>query len=484
MNARFPLGRLPLLALPVLWSLSACAVNPVTGRTQLALISESQEIQMGQQAAAEVAQSMGLVQNDALQNYVHTIGTNLARDSERPNLPWTFRVVDDPTPNAFALPGGFIFVTRGMLGLMNNESELATVIGHEIGHVTARHSVSQLSRAQLAQIGLVVGQIAVPEIGSFGDLAGTGMQLLFLHYGRDAERQADELGFRYAYDDGYDVGEMADMFRSLLRISQQHEQGAIPSWLASHPGEEERIQSVQARIAALPTAPDTTRRGTAAYLNQIASLVYGENPRNGFFQGNRFYHPDMRFQMTMPEGWATQNMTQAVLAGSPEQDAILQLTVATTSGAATAAQSFLSQQGIQPAQTNRENIQGNPAVVSLFQAQTEQGTIQGIASWIDYGGQTYQLIGYAPAARFSARSGQLRAAIASFRSLTDQRILNMQPDRIEIVRLDRAMTLAEFNRRFPSSIAIEELAIINQVEGAQTQIPAGTMVKRVAAGGA
>lgn len=484
MNVRFRPGRLSLLALPAFWTLSACAVNPVTGRTQLALISESQEIQMGQQAAAEVAQSMGLVQNGALQSYVHGIGIALARDSERPELPWTFRVVDDPTPNAFALPGGYIFVTRGMLGLMNNESELASVIGHEIGHVTARHSVSQLSRAQIAQIGLAVGQIAVPEIGSLGDLAGTGMQLLFLHYGRDAERQADELGFRYAYDEGYDVGEMADMFRSLLRISQEHGQGDIPSWLASHPGEEERIQNVQARIAALPTAPDTTRRGTAAYLNHIASLVYGENPRNGYFEGNRFYHPEMRFQMTMPQGWATQNMMQAVLAGSPEQDAILQLTLATTSGAATAAQSFLTQQGVQPAQTNRETIQGNPAVVSLFQAQTEQGVIQGIASWIDYGGQTYQLIGYAPAARFATRSGELRAAIASFRSLTDRRILDIQPDRIEIVRLDRAMTLDEFNHRYPSSITIEELAIINQVEGAQSRIPAGTMIKRIRGGGA
>jgi predicted Zn-dependent protease len=180
MNSRSARGLFAALLL-VLPLLDGCAVNPVTGRRQLALISEAQEIQMGQQAAVQVEQSIGLVQNDALQSYLHRVGTSLAAVSERPELPWTFRVVDDPTPNAFALPGGFIFVTRGMLGLMMNESELASVLGHEIGHVTARHSVSMMSRAQLAQIGLVLGQIAVPELGAVGDVAGAGMQLLFLH---------------------------------------------------------------------------------------------------------------------------------------------------------------------------------------------------------------------------------------------------------------------------------------------------------------
>src|SRR5690606_12770631 len=120
-----------------------------------------------------------------------------------PDLPWSFDVVDDPTPNAFALPGGPIFVTRGILTLMDSEAELASVLGHEIGHITARHSVAQLSRAQLAQLGLGLGTIFVPEIEPYSDLAGTGLNLLMLKYGRDAERQADELGFRYARSEGY-----------------------------------------------------------------------------------------------------------------------------------------------------------------------------------------------------------------------------------------------------------------------------------------
>jgi predicted Zn-dependent protease len=366
---------------------------------------------------------------------------------------------------------------------MMNESELASVLGHEIGHVTARHSVSMMSRAQLAQIGLVLGQIAVPELGAVGDVAGAGMQLLFLHYGRDAERQSDELGFRYAHAQGYDVGEMADIFRSLERMGSRQDRSALPSWLASHPGEEERIENAEARVRALPTPPDTARRGTDAYLSQVKQLVYGENPRNGFFRDGRFYHPEMRFQLEFPSGWATQNLSQAVVAGSPQQDAVLQLTLAPAAGAATAARTFLSQQGIQTVQTSRETVQGNPAVVGLFQAQTEQGVVEGIATWIDYGGRTYQLLGYAPGGRLRAHIGTLREAIGSFRSLDDPQILAVQPSRLDVVRIDRAMTLEEFNRRYPSGIDIDELAIINQVDGPATRLPAGALVKRVTPGG-
>src|SRR5690606_37568779 len=217
-HVRRPALRYPLLA--CMTAAAACAINPVTGERQLALISESQEIEMGRQAAEEAAQSIGVVDNQALQDYVHGIGTAMAAQSERPNLPWTFRVVDDPTPNAFALPGGYIFVTRGLLGLINSEAELAGVIGHEIGHVTARHSVTMLSRAQITQLGLGIGSILVPQIAQAAQIASAGLQLLFLRYGRDAERQADDLGFRYALQQNYDVRTMVNVFAQLKRSSE------------------------------------------------------------------------------------------------------------------------------------------------------------------------------------------------------------------------------------------------------------------------
>lgn len=458
-----------------------CATNPVTGERELSLISEGQEIQMGREAAQEVSASIGLVANDALQSYVSRIGQRLAAASERPQLPWSFAVVDDPTPNAFALPGGPIFVTRGLMSLMASEAELASVLGHEIGHITARHSVSQISRAQLAQLGLGIGMILVPEAASLGNLAGAGLQLLFLRYGRNAEHQADDLGFRYALGQGYDVREMANVFRSLERASQSAGQSPLPSWLSTHPFPEERIERTNERVAALTQPLTNANVGKDAYLNAINRMVYGVNPRNGFFRGSLFLHPDLRFSLEFPQGWQTQNMTQAVIAGSPQQDAIIQLTIAQGAPDA-AARQFAAQQGISATAPTRESIGGLPASVLRFDAQTQQGVVRGLAVFLSHGSNTYQLLGYTPAQRYSAYDAVFRRSFGTFANLTDPQALNIQPNRIEVVRVPQAMTLAQFHQRYPSVIDIGELALINGLSGADAQIAAGTLVKRVAAG--
>ena len=455
---------------------AGCAVNPVTGRRQLALITEAQEIQMGQQASQEVAQQLGLVDNEALQQYVQAVGERLARESERPNLPWTFRVVDDPTPNAFALPGGFIFMTRGMMDLMDSEAEFAAVLGHEIGHVTARHSVTQISRGQLAQLGLGLGSIFFPSAAqTFGGLAQTGMQLLFLSYSRDAERQADELGFRYALREGFEVREMDDIFATLMRIGEAAGRSDIPSWLASHPAEPERIRTAQARA-------DTVTRplnvGREEYLARIDGLVYGDDPRQGFFRDGVFLHPELRFRMDFPPGWRTQNLPQAVNALAPQQDAMLQLTLAQGANAEDAARRFLSQQGLRQGQTGRQNVNGNPAIVSYFQAQTQQGVLTGMAAFIEHGGRTYQVLAYAPAQAFSRHEASFRRVIGSFADMNDPAVLNIRPNRVDVVRTTRQMTLADFNRQYPSVIPLPELAILNQVEDGASLLPAGSW-KRV-----
>jgi predicted Zn-dependent protease len=456
---------------------AGCATNPVTGRRQLALVSEPQEIQLGRQASQEVAQQLGLVENEALQQYVQRVGEELARESERPALPWTFRVVDDPTPNAFALPGGYIFMTRGMMNLIDSEAELAAVLGHEIGHVTARHSVTQISRAQLAQLGLGVGSIFFPEAAqTFGGLAQTGMQLLFLRYGRDAERQADELGFRYALRERYEVREMDDVFATLMRLGEASGRSSLPSWMASHPAEPERIRSAQARADTVTARPLAVRRDE--YLARIDGLIYGDNPRQGFFRDGVFLHPDLRFRIDFPQGWRTQNLPQAVNALSPQQDAVLQLTTAQGAGAEDAARRFLSQQGIRPGQGSRQGINGNPAVVSYFQAQTQQGVVTGMAAFVEYGGRTYQLLAFAPAQAFARHEPTFRRVIGSFAQVSDPAVLNVRPNRVDIVRTTRQMTLAELNRQHPSVIPLAELAILNQVEGESSVLPAGSW-KRV-----
>ena len=470
-----------LMTLAAAGLLAACSTNPVTGRREISLVSENQEIQMGQEAAQQVEQQLGLVKDAALQAYVRRIGTELARASERPQLPWRFGVIDDPTPNAFALPGGPVYITRGLMNLMNSEAELASVLGHEIGHIAARHSAQQITKSQLGQIGLLAVVIAKPELAQFGDLLSTGMQLLFLKYSRDAERQADELGFKYALNDNYDVGEMDDVFLALQRVGEAEGRSGIPAWASTHPDPGERAQTVQQRVAALPAPPTPRTINKQQYLAAIDGLVYGDNPRQGFFRNNEFLHPDLRFRMTMPTGWKTQNMPQAVVAVSPQQDAVVQLQFA--QGTPTdAARQFFSQQGMQQGQSSSSPVNGNPAYASYFQAQTQQGTIQGIVTFLSYNGNTYGLLGYAPSGKFNQYDQIVQQTIRSFGPLQNQAALSVQPAKLELIKLPRQMTLEEFNRQYPSTVPIEQLAIINELEGPTTTIPQGRVVKRVVGG--
>jgi predicted Zn-dependent protease len=252
------------LGISLFANVSSCARNPVTGELQLALISEEQEVQLGQQSAQEVERSIGIVDNAALQNYVQELGLRIASASERPHLPWSFAVVDDPTPNAFALPGGFIYITRGMMALMGSEAQLVSVLGHEVAHVTARHHVSSISRAQLAQFGLGVGGALFPDLQGIGGLAGAGLELVFLRHGRDAERQADDLGFGYTLQQGFDVREMALVFGSLQRLGDEQQRSAIPSWLLTHPEPGDR--SRRSNRGSPPLAPRRRRCGSALSL--------------------------------------------------------------------------------------------------------------------------------------------------------------------------------------------------------------------------
>jgi predicted Zn-dependent protease len=458
---------------------AGCAVNPVTGERQLALISEQQEVALGAQSAQEVQQSIGFVQDAELQSYVAMVGKSMALMSERPDLPWEFHVVDDPSPNAFALPGGYIFVTRGLMGLMTNEAELAAVVGHEIGHVTARHSVTQLSRAQLAQLGLGLGAVLSPEVAQLGELASQGLGLLFLKYGRDAERQADELGFKYMLADGYQIGQMTEVFAALEQSSKLAGASPLPDWLSSHPSEPERIANTEARIAALPSTPPDLKVGRDDYLSHIDGLVYGSNPRNGFFRGDWFYHPELAFRFLVPEDWQRQNLTEAVQAISPNKDAAVQLTIAKAASPAAAAQAFLSQQGVSAGRSTRRDLDGNDAVISEFQAETQNGVVQGYVTAVMHGNTVYQLVAYAPAGAFADKQRDLERIVTSFGTVRDKDILEVQPRRVEIVKLPRAMTLRQFEDRYPSSISLDELGLINQIDSADTEIPAGTLLKRV-----
>ncbi|WP_376691728.1 M48 family metalloprotease [Wenzhouxiangella sp. EGI_FJ10409] len=467
-----------LAALASVFMLQGCAVNPVSGDREFVLVSERQEIAMGAQGAESVRQSVGVVDDAQLQGYVQELGMSLAENSERPSLPWSFNVIDDPTPNAFAFPGGYIFITRGLMGLMGSEAELASVLGHEIGHVTARHSVAMMTRSQVAQIGLGVGSILSPELAEFSEAAAGGLSLLFLSYGRDAERQADDLGFKYALSHGYDVREMPNVFTSLQGSGRLAGSSPLPNWLASHPDPAERIRRIEKRLGTLDQPLGGTRIGRDDYLARIDGMVFGTNPRQGYFEENRFMHPDLAFRISFPEGWQTQNLAQVVLAGSPDKDAVVQLTLISGSVSA-AAEKFFGQEGLSASNPNRGAINGLDAIQARFQAQTKSGQLGGMAAFIAYGEHVYRLLAFAPPDQLDHYDSAFRKTIGSFARLTDRRALARQPDRIAIVRVPQATTLESFNMRFPSAIDIERLALINQLSGSEVLIPAESRLKRV-----
>lgn len=457
-------------------ALAACTVNPVTGERELALISPQQEVSMGRSSAAQVEHDVGLVRDDALQSYVGSVGRKLAAGSERPDLPWQYRVVDDPAVNAFALPGGFVFITRGLMDLMTSEAELAAVLGHETGHVTARHSVVQLSRQELAQLGLGLGAAVAPRLAR---LAGQGLDLLFLKYSRNDERQADALGFKYMVEQGYDPAQMADVFRALEQSRMLQGASALPNWLSSHPSEPERIANTEARIAALPKSQRPSRVARDAYLRHLDGLVYGSDPRNGFFRGDWFYQPSRAFRFRVPADWQRQNLESSVEAVSPQQSAALRLSISKAAAPGQAAQAFLAQQGVTKLASERRELGGDAALVSEFRAEAQGGTVQGYAAHIAHRGTTYELLAYAPLAAFAAQQAQLERIVASFGPVEDRTILDAQPRRLAIVTLPAAMSLRQFAERYPSTIGLDELALINQIDDPGARLAAGTLLKRV-----
>ncbi len=475
MPIRSPRQRAALLA--ALFA-AACAINPATGNRELMMISESQEIAMGKEYDPQIVSSMGLYPDSAMQRYVAGLGQRLAAQSERPQLPWTFRVIDDPVVNAFAVPGGFIYITRGILAQFNSEAQLVAVIGHEIGHVTARHSVAQMSKEQLAQIGLVVGSIASERFAQMADMAGAGLGVLFLKYGRDDENQADGLGLRYMKRTSYDVREMPGVYAMLGSLSAASGAEQIPDWMSTHPTPADRQARIERAIANIPAESIGTIVERDAYLRRLEKVVYGENPRAGYFVGQRFNHPDLRFTMTFPEGWVTRNEAQAVRAMSSTKDALIQLTLSQSRTADEAMRAFTAQEAMQFGSVQRPGVNGFTSSAVTFTAAQEADTLRGTVMFVEHGGAVFQLLAYGPAARWGTQQAAAERTLRSFAVLTDQAALAIQPQRLEIIRLDRASSIDALRRQRNSPLSAEQLARLNQVAVGDV-IATGRLVKWV-----
>jgi len=460
-------------------AVSGCALNPATGKNQIMMVSEDQEIAMGRQADSAVVLSIGLYPDPVWQRYIQQFGARIAATSERPTLPWTFRVVDDPAVNAFAIPGGFVYVTRGLLAHMTSEAELASVVGHEIGHVTARHTVAEMSKQQLLGLGLAVGSMASSQVAKYAGTANQALGILYLKFSRDDESQADQLGLRYMRRASYDPRQMPEVFRMLERLSAAEGGARLPTWLETHPSPANRVAAITEQIAALPQDFSGTSVNRDAYQRLLDGLIFGLNPRQGFFTGSQFSHPDLRFRITFPDGWTMHNGAQAVVAVSPAKDAVIELSPAPQSSADAAARAFLSQEGISSASSARSTLTGGlPAVSAPFAAATDDGTLRGTVLFVEYGGAVYGIIAYAPEARWSTYEATAGRALQSFQRLTDAAALNVQPQHMDIVTLVRATTIGQLVHERPSPATGETLALINQVE-LDTPFAAGRLVKWV-----
>jgi predicted Zn-dependent protease len=470
--------RSTIAALILLGVLGSCARNPVTGKREIMLVSEGQEIQMGREAAKQIPDQFGLVEDRGIQEMVQALGLQMARNSERPDLPWEFHVVDSPVVNAFAIPGGFVYLTRGILAHMNTEAEMVGVMGHEIGHVTARHSAQQISRSQLAGLGLGLSMILVPETRPFGDLLQGGLGLMFLKFGRDDETEADRLGVRYAREIGYDPRPVAGLFDVLARMREGEE--VIPSWLSTHPDPADRGQKILAYAEEFPPGPGEPKVVETAFKRRLEGLVFGENPREGFMDGNVFKHPELRFRITFPRDWEVQNTRRMVLAGS--QSAAFQMTAARVEGDASpsAHGALLFQRaGLRSGSGRSLNIGGFPAFVVPFRQVSQSAVIDGEAAFVRDGSLMYELFAYTTPDRYGALRSTFLELFGSFARLTSREDLDVQPQRIRLYSVPRATSAREALMSagvLPRQL--EAVALLNHLTLTDT-VEAGRLLKSV-----
>jgi predicted Zn-dependent protease len=479
---------------------AGCVSEPsaVTGERQAYGYSWQQELQLGEQSDQQITQEMGLYPDEEVQRYVDAVGRRVLEHSDlrNPDTPeiyrdteFTFRVLDSPVVNAFALPGGYVYVTRGLLTHLQNEAQLAVVLGHEIAHVVARHASQQARRSQLSQLGLFAGAILGQQVlgGQGGDIAsqimnvgGQALQLLMFRYSREAERESDELGVRYGSLAGYETSHGAEFFRTIQRIGEK-EGKAIPTWSSTHPDPGERRERiVELSRAARPPGSPPGEVNETQFLQRIQGMVMGENPREGFQRGDWFLHPELQFQFPVPPGWKLINERSMVAMVEPNRRGMIGfeiVPVATPREAAAMLAQQGQQQGLQVISANDVSINGMPATVVVGAAQTQQGQIGLQATFVQMGSRVYSFMGYAPAQVFSQARGVFDQVARGFSTLTDPAALQVQPARLRVETLDRDATFREIVPPvLPLGMTAEELAIINQVE-LNERLPAGRFVK-------
>ena len=458
----------------------SCATNPVTGDREFMLVSEQQEISMGKEYDPQVVATYGVYDDAEIAAYISDIGQRIATVSDRPGLAYEFKVLDSPVINAFAVPGGYVYFTRGILAYLNNEAEMVGVMGHEVGHIAARHSAKQISQQQIATIGLGVGSILSEDVAKYAGLAQAGLGLLFLRFGRDAERQSDQLGVDYSTKLGYDATEMANFFGTLDKMSGG-ESGGLPGWFSTHPAPDERVQNVtrmaQEQQAKHPAANYEVNR--EKYLRKIDGLIFGDDPRQGYAEEGFFYHPELKFQFPVPADWQVVNTPSQVQIANSDQNAVILFQLAQQNTTRAAADNFVTQANAQKVSDDAMRVHSLNAVRLVSDVNSNDGVLRVVSYFIEYEGRVYLFHGLSNKLNFSRYGDTMENCMRGFNRLTNPQKINVEPNRIRIKTVAKTGTLESTLQSFGVAADKMELhSLLNGMELTST-VSANSLIKVV-----
>lgn len=485
-----------LLLVPFIM-LSGCTKvqNPATGEAQYTSLDREEEAALGKQEHERVLEEYGGAYVDpALQAYVDRIGNSLKGVSELPEDDFTFTLLDSPIVNAFALPGGYVYVSRGLLALTDNEAELAGVIGHEIGHVTARHTAQRYDKQIQGQVlaqglsigGAILGGLLGGDVGAQaggelgGQVGGLGAQAYVTGYSRQQEFQADELGVRYLAKAGYQPQAMSTFLDALSANDALNNQlsggsqASLPSWFSTHPRTADRVARAadQAEVAEV----NADRIDRDALLDEIDGLIWGQSPAQGYVLGQRFAHPELRFEFEVPPGFTISNQPQAVLARS--NDAVILFDLARSNASP---QRYIGEEWTEGAELDRldsfSTANGYDAAFGEATVRLQRGNSKAAFIAIRGKGNTiYRFLMISP--RIGAgEERDIRSTADSFSLLSDADVARLKPQRIRVVTVQPGDTIDTFARRMDvGSLPKEHFMTLNGL-GPGSSVVAGERVK-------
>lgn len=460
-----------LLFLITVLLLNSCSRNPVTGKKELMLMSESQEISLGKESDPSIVAQYGVYDHPKLQAFINEKGKKMGAISHRPNLNYEFKILDSEIVNAFAVPGGYVYFTRGIMAHFNNEAEFAGVLGHEIGHITARHSAKQYSKQMLTQILFIGGMVVSEDFRNLADVAQQGIGLLFLKFGRDHETESDKLGVEYSTKIGYDAHEMAGFFNTLKRMSGG--EGSLPTFLSTHPDPGDRNINVEklATEAQKTLDRDKLKVSRNDYLRLIDGIVYGADPRQGFVENFVFYHPELKFQFPIPNGWKTLNSPAQVQMAPADGKALMVMSLENAANLEEAKAKVIKDNGLQVIESTNIQVNNLPAIALLSdivppaEGGQQAAPLKVLTYLIQYNSLIYKFHGLSTKDDFNSYFSNFQNTMRGFKVLTDASKLNKKPATIKIVEATKAVSLKQLfqDHQMPSG-KFNELAILNGME--------------------